>query len=65
VEVARAIGASLVVSGSVVRLGAAYQLNLKLHEAAHGGLIAGAKARGKDALGVVDAAAQATRELFR
>jgi hypothetical protein len=65
VEIARSIGADLVVTGEIVKIGGQYLVTLKLHETARGALLATSDLRDGTELGLVDGIGPTADALFR
>jgi hypothetical protein len=63
-EIARTVGAALLVTGEVHRIEAAFVADLKLHDTAKGTLLAVEGLRGKDELDLLDQAEAATARLL-
>jgi TPR repeat protein len=64
VDTARRLGADYVVSGEIVRVGARLKLDLRLHAARDGTLLAGAQASGDSAEKLDDGASAAVQKLL-
>lgn len=65
VDVARSIGADLVLSGEVMKIEGTQVLTMKLHESAKGALLATARAQARTSLALLEAARPAAASLFR
>lgn len=65
VETARNLGASLVISGGVVKVDTVWIATLKLHETTQGGLLGTAEARSETPLGLVDQVAGVVQIMVR
>ena len=64
VETGRRLGADWVISGEVIKLGATYRLDLRIHDTHEGRMLAGAQASGKEPEALDAAVAVAVRKLL-
>src|SRR5712692_649046 len=64
VEIGRKLGADLVVSGDLLRVGSAFKLSLRMHDAHEARLLAAAEASGADADALVQSLDRAAQELL-